>query len=160
LFLLFVRDRLSGTTTKKIRTDHEILTRENEKLVRKLDQVIREQQTQPGGKHVAVAEEKIQSGQEVKYFISKLIISLFYIRSIHRIIIALLKILMNLMKKCLSHIHFFFNVSVFFNLNIEWNLYVVHRMQQGIELFVTDIQVELRRSDVQRLLHDVYQIEL
>jgi hypothetical protein len=111
--LLFVRDRLSGTTTKKIRTDHEILTRENEKLVRKLDQVIREQQTQPGGKHVAVAEEKIQSGQEVKYFISKLIISLFYIRSIHRIIIALLKIRMNLMKKCLSHIHFFFKVSVF-----------------------------------------------
>jgi hypothetical protein len=33
-------------------------------------------------------------------------------------------------------------------------------MQQGIELFVTDIQVELRRNDVQRLLHDVYQIEL
>ncbi|CAF4023005.1 unnamed protein product [Rotaria magnacalcarata] len=49
--------QLSGTTTKKIRTDHEILTRENEKLVRKLDQVIREHQTQPGGKPVLVVEE-------------------------------------------------------------------------------------------------------
>ncbi|CAF2392363.1 unnamed protein product [Rotaria sp. Silwood2] len=56
--------RLSGTTTKKIRTDHEILTRENEKLVRKLDQVMREQQTQPGDKHVIVVEED-PSGQEL-----------------------------------------------------------------------------------------------
>ncbi|CAF3378557.1 unnamed protein product [Rotaria sp. Silwood1] len=58
------QDRLSGTTTKKIRTDHEILTRENEKLVRKLDQVMREQQTQPGDKHVIVVEED-PSGQEL-----------------------------------------------------------------------------------------------
>ncbi|CAM2704157.1 unnamed protein product [Rotaria socialis] len=49
--------QLSGTTTKKIRTDHEILTRENEKLVRKLDQAMREHQVQPGGKHVLVVEE-------------------------------------------------------------------------------------------------------
>ncbi len=59
-----LRGRLSGATTKKIRTDHEILTRENEKLVRKLDQVIREQQTQPGGKNVVVVEED-QPEQEV-----------------------------------------------------------------------------------------------
>ncbi len=64
IFVVFVRGRLSGTTTKKIRTDHEILTRENEKLVRKLDQVMREQQTQPGGKNVVVVEED-HSGQEV-----------------------------------------------------------------------------------------------
>ena len=67
-FFCIVRGRLSGTTTKKIRTDHEILTRENEKLVRKLDQVMREQQTQPGGKHVVVVEED-QSEQEVKNLI-------------------------------------------------------------------------------------------
>jgi len=65
---VFVRGRLSGTTTKKIRTDHEILTRENEKLVRKLDQVMREQQTQPGGKHVVVFEED-QRAQEVENII-------------------------------------------------------------------------------------------
>ena len=66
--MVLIRGRLSGTTTKKIRTDHEILTRENEKLVRKLDQVMREQQTQPGGKHVIVAEEN-GTEQEVKDFI-------------------------------------------------------------------------------------------
>ncbi|UJR35549.1 hypothetical protein I4U23_028302 [Adineta vaga] len=48
--------RLSGTTTRRIRTDHELLTRENEKLVRKLDQVIREQQAQPGGKQNGIQE--------------------------------------------------------------------------------------------------------
>jgi len=78
LWFFFVRGRLSGTTTKKIRTDHEILTRENEKLVRKLDQVMREQQTQPGGKHVVVFEED-QPGQEVaKILYIKFIILLFY----------------------------------------------------------------------------------
>ncbi|CAF0805268.1 unnamed protein product [Rotaria sordida] len=56
--------RLSGTTTKKIRTDHEILTRENEKLVRKLDQVMREQQAHSGDKPVIVVEED-PSGQEL-----------------------------------------------------------------------------------------------
>lgn len=65
LFCHNVRGRLSIPTTKKIRTDHEILTRENEKLVRKLDQVIREQQMQPGGKRV-IAEEETSSRQEVK----------------------------------------------------------------------------------------------
>ena len=64
---MFIRGRLSGTTTKKIRTDHEILTRENEKLVRKLDQVMREQQTQPGGKHGIVVEDD-QPGSEVENF--------------------------------------------------------------------------------------------
>ncbi len=66
--LVLIRGRLSGTTTKKIRTDHENLTRENEKLVRKLDQVMREQQTQPGGKNVVVAEED-ETEQQVKDFI-------------------------------------------------------------------------------------------
>ena len=55
-FSLF-RGRLSGTTTKKIRTDHALLTRENEKLARKLDQVMREQQAHPGSKHVMVTDE-------------------------------------------------------------------------------------------------------
>lgn len=59
------RGRLSGTTTKKIRTDHEILTRENEKLVRKLDQVMREQQGQSGGKHVVLVEDN-HAGQDVR----------------------------------------------------------------------------------------------
>ena len=63
-----IRGRLSGTTSKKIRTDHEILTRENEKLVRKLDQVMREQQTQPGGKHVVLVEED-PNGQDVRHSI-------------------------------------------------------------------------------------------
>jgi hypothetical protein len=102
IFFLSIRNRLSGTTTKKIRTDHEILTRENEKLVRKLDQVMREQQTQPGGKNGGGGEDD-PSGQEVNNFIYKLmIIRLFYFRQIHRIIVELLKvILMILMKKCL-----------------------------------------------------------
>jgi len=60
-----IRGRLSGQATKKIRTDHAILTKENEKLVRKLDQVMREQQAQPGGKHVVVVENE-QPNQEVK----------------------------------------------------------------------------------------------
>ncbi|CAF0865514.1 unnamed protein product [Adineta ricciae] len=51
-------DRLSGTTTRRIRTDHELLTRENEKLVRKLDQVMREQQAQPGGKQNLIHEQE------------------------------------------------------------------------------------------------------
>ncbi|CAF0865437.1 unnamed protein product [Adineta ricciae] len=50
--------RLSGTTTRRIRTDHELLTRENEKLVRKLDQVMREQQAQPGGKQNHIHEQE------------------------------------------------------------------------------------------------------
>lgn len=62
-----IRGRLSGTTTKKIRTDHALLTRENEKLARKLDQVMREQQAQSGGKHVVVVEED-QNNQEVSTF--------------------------------------------------------------------------------------------
>lgn len=62
---MLFRGRLSGTTTKKIRTDHEILTRENEKLVRKLDQVIREQQGQSGGKHVVLVENN-HTGQDVR----------------------------------------------------------------------------------------------
>ena len=65
---LIIRAKLNGAATKKIRTDHAVLTRENEKLVRKLDQVMREQQTQPGSKHVVVVEED-HAGQEVKYFI-------------------------------------------------------------------------------------------
>ncbi|CAF1377979.1 unnamed protein product [Adineta steineri] len=56
--------RLSGTTTRKIRTDHEILTRENEKLVRKLDQVMREQQVQPGSKQI-VNQDKDYTEQDI-----------------------------------------------------------------------------------------------
>jgi hypothetical protein len=73
-----IRGRLSGTTTKKIRTDHEILTRENEKLVRKLDQVMREQQGQTGGKHVVVAEED-EPAQEVKDFSINFIFYYYYV---------------------------------------------------------------------------------
>ena len=53
--------------TKKIRTDHALLTRENEKLVRKLDQVMREQHNQPGGKNVVVVENDINH-PEVRLF--------------------------------------------------------------------------------------------
>ena len=64
------RARLSGATTKKIRTDHEILTRENEKLVRKLDQVMREQQMQPGGKNPVVADDTyVEQNVKKKEFI-------------------------------------------------------------------------------------------
>ena len=57
--ILSFRARLSGATTKKIRADHENLTRENEKLVRRLDQAIREQQAQPAvNPHVVVVEEE------------------------------------------------------------------------------------------------------
>lgn len=109
------RGRLSGTTTKKIRTDHEILTRENEKLVRKLDQVMREQQVQPGGKHVVLVEEN-QPGQDV----SKPIESAqhhFHIHSslIQPILVDLRRpILMNLKKKCSysSLIHSFDFISL------------------------------------------------
>jgi hypothetical protein len=73
-----IRNRLSGTTTKKIRTDHEILTRENEKLVRKLDQAMREQQTQPGGKHAVFVEDN-PAGQEVNDFYHKITYSIFFI---------------------------------------------------------------------------------
>lgn len=61
------RSRFSGTTTKKIRTDHALLTRENEKLAKKLDQVMREQQAQPGGKHVMVVEDPQTTTQEVRF---------------------------------------------------------------------------------------------
>ena len=69
-YLLLIRNRINGTVSKKIRTDHEILTRENEKLVRKLDQAMREQQTQPGGKNAVFIEDD-GAGQEVNYSILK-----------------------------------------------------------------------------------------
>ena len=60
---------MSGTTTRKIRTDHELLTRENEKLVRKLDQVMREQQAQPGAKQNGI-QERNRLEHEVKVLFS------------------------------------------------------------------------------------------
>ena len=43
--------------TQKIRTHHETLTRENEKLVRQLHQRDRQQQGQTSGKHAYIVEE-------------------------------------------------------------------------------------------------------
>ncbi len=52
-------------TTQKIRTRHENLARENEKLTRQLYQRDRQQGGQPSGKRVYVVEEE-QPIQEVK----------------------------------------------------------------------------------------------
>ena len=80
------RGRLSGTTTKKIRTDHALLTRENEKLARKLDHVMREQQAQPGGKQVTMAEED-HADPEVRLSLAEELFSSSHFRLIHRTIV-------------------------------------------------------------------------
>ncbi|CAF0890601.1 unnamed protein product [Rotaria sp. Silwood1] len=49
--------RLNGMTTQKIRSHHETLTRENEKLARQLHQRDRQQQGQSNGKRVIVVED-------------------------------------------------------------------------------------------------------
>ncbi|CAF3654666.1 unnamed protein product [Rotaria sordida] len=49
--------RLNGMTTQKIRSHHEILTRENEKLARQLHQRDKQQQGQSNGKRVIVVED-------------------------------------------------------------------------------------------------------
>lgn len=54
--------------TQKIRTDHEVLTRENEKLARQLYQRDRQQRVQPSGKRVYLVEED-HPIQEVKYLL-------------------------------------------------------------------------------------------
>jgi hypothetical protein len=63
------RGRLNGATTQKIRTHHENLTRENEKLARQLDQRKKQQQGPSSGKRVVVVEEE-HPIQEVTLFIS------------------------------------------------------------------------------------------
>jgi hypothetical protein len=60
-----IRGRLNGATTQKIRTHHENLTRENEKLARQLHQRD-QQQGQPSGKRVYVVEDD-HPIQEVKH---------------------------------------------------------------------------------------------
>ncbi len=63
-----IRGRLNGMTTQKIRSHHEILTRENEKLARQLHQRDRQQQQSlPSGKRVYLVEDDPPI-QEVKYF--------------------------------------------------------------------------------------------
>ncbi|CAF2953380.1 unnamed protein product [Rotaria sp. Silwood2] len=49
--------RLNGMTTQKIRSHHEILTRENEKLARQLHQRDRQQYGQSNGKRVIVVDD-------------------------------------------------------------------------------------------------------
>jgi hypothetical protein len=62
-----IRGRLNGATTQKIRTHHEILTRENEKLARQLHQRDEQQQRgQSSSKRIYVVEEEPPI-QEVKY---------------------------------------------------------------------------------------------
>lgn len=60
--------RLNGAATQKIRTHHEILARENEKLARQLYQRDRQQQGPPPGKRVIVVEEE-RPVQRVNSFI-------------------------------------------------------------------------------------------
>ncbi|CAM2708055.1 unnamed protein product [Rotaria socialis] len=50
--------RLNGATTQKIRSHHETLARENEKLTRQLYQRDRQQQGQSNGKRVVVVEDE------------------------------------------------------------------------------------------------------
>ncbi len=67
-FFELIRGRLNGMTTQKIRTHHEILTRENEKLARQLQQRDRQQQGQPSGKRVYVVEEDHPIQEVKKHF--------------------------------------------------------------------------------------------
>ncbi len=62
-----IRGRLNGMSTQKIRTHHENLTRENEKLVRQLQQRDQQQHVPSSGKRVYRVEEE-QTIPEVKYF--------------------------------------------------------------------------------------------
>lgn len=57
-FVLAYSGRMNGVSTQKIRSHHETLTRENEKLVRQLHQRDR-QQGQSNGKRVIVIEEDV-----------------------------------------------------------------------------------------------------
>lgn len=59
---------MNGMTTQKIRTHHETLQRENEKLTRQLNQRDR-QRGQPNGKRVQLVEEDYPA-QQVKYPLS------------------------------------------------------------------------------------------
>lgn len=59
------RGRMNGMTAQKIRTHHESLQRENEKLTRQLNQRDR-QRGQSNGKRVQVIEEDYPT-QEVKH---------------------------------------------------------------------------------------------
>ena len=69
------RGRMNGMTAQKIRTDHESLQRENEKLTRQLNQRDR-QQGQSNGKRVHVVEEDYPV-QEVKQIF--LFIPIFFV---------------------------------------------------------------------------------
>ncbi len=67
-FIKFFSGRLNGTSTQKIRTHHEILTRENEKLARQLYERDRQQQGHSNGKRVILVEED-EPVEEVKILI-------------------------------------------------------------------------------------------
>lgn len=62
-----ISGRSNGLTTQKIRSHHENLARENERLARQLHQRDREQYVQPNGKRVIVVEDD-RPAQPVKSF--------------------------------------------------------------------------------------------
>jgi hypothetical protein len=45
------------------------------------------------------------------------------------------------------------NVFIYF-INLDWNLYVVRRIQQDTELFVVDIPMKLHLREAHELLYD------
>ena len=99
---------MNGASTQKIRSHHETLTRENEKLVRQLHQRDR-QQGLSNGKRVIVIEEDAPEEEEVcLHSIAYLHLYSSIIRRIHQAIVKLLELTQqNLMMKCL----YFKNVS-------------------------------------------------
>jgi len=101
-FIKFFSGRLNGTSTQKIRTHHEILTRENEKLARQLYERDRQQQGHSNGKRVILVEED-EPVEEVKNFDIYLNILLFCIRYNRQLIVNVSELIqLNLMKeKCL-----------------------------------------------------------
>ena len=88
-FAVVCRVRSNGMTSQKIRSHHEILTRENEKLARQLNRRMKQEQGHPHERRVVVVEEEPEV-REVNQIIALArypFLSVSFDRSIHHLLV-------------------------------------------------------------------------